>query len=343
MDPPSALSPHGARGGSRTRRRSRLIGPAFAIALTFLLAEGALRTFFPQVGKLRQLVVSTDDERGFIPRPDTRIPFEGVFSPLHKPVVWQTNSEGLRHEGPVTAPSKRFRVVAYGDSETFGWSVALDETFERQMERIDPRVEVLNLGVPGYNVSNIREHMEQTIPRLRPDLAIYLVNKNDFNEAVNLTALSNSHVLLHLRFLVHFSIGKQRRLAIRDSAERTENFAREVDRMTHILEARGRPLLLGFLKWKNREALGEYALRAARAAPTLGRSQQFRLGILNIDEVVDNEPKEDTHYVQSAHRKMAARFCREISGGAEDSCVPPGWQRTPGAYATAGSQAMRSR
>jgi len=296
--------------------------------------------WFPQVGKLRQLVVSTDDDRGFAPRPNSSIPFDGVFTPLSRSIVWQINSEGLRHDGDIAGAGDRFRVAAYGDSETFGWAVALEETFERQMEAIDPRVEVLNFGVPGYNVTNVRDHLERTVPRFQPDLALYLVNKNDFNEPVNFTPLSYSHVLLHLRFLWHFSIGKQLRLASRDRSERLETFADEVERMTRFLERRDTPFLIGFLKWKNRKSVREYvpstpdALSGMRTPPASGR---FRREFVNVAAVLKGEPKEDTHYIQSAHRKIAVLFCDVITGrSATDrilsepsgqNCTPMNWRR----------------
>ncbi len=308
MSPPPRPAPPSHPG-------HRLLLLAVSLTFSFLLAEGVLRVGFPQVGKLRQLVMSTDDERGFVPRPDIRLSFAGVFESLSQTVVWQTNSLGIRHEGEVGLAGPRFRVVTYGDSETFGWSVALEDTFQRQMEAIDPRVQVLNLGVPGYNVTNVREHMERTLPRLQPDLVIYLVNKNDFNEPVGFTPLSHSHVLLHLRFLWHFSIGKQLRLASRDDSERLETFGLEVERMTHLLETRDTPFLVGFLKWKNHKSVKDYP--AAGRAEASSASRRFHRQFVNVMRVTKNEPKEDTHYARSAHLKMAALFCDVISGRQE--------------------------
>src|SRR5262249_19686757 len=153
---------------------------------------------------------------------------------------------------------ERFRIATYGDSETFGWSVALEETFQRRMEAIDPRVEVLNFGVPGYAVINIRGQLERTVAEFQPDLVLYLVNKNDFNEPPQLTRLSESSVLMHIHFLWHFTVGKKIRLAIRDEADHLEMFADEIDRMTRDLEARDTPFLLAFLKWRNRDVVRDY-------------------------------------------------------------------------------------
>jgi len=321
-------------------RRSRLALLAAVSLVGLLLAEVVLRVYFPEVGKLRQLVVTTDDERGFAPKPSLRIPFDGVFSPLSRSIIWQTNAQGLRDDREVGPPTERFRVATYGDSETFGWSVALEDTFQREMEAIDPRIEVLNFGVPGYNVTNIRDHLERTAPRFRPDFVIYLVNKNDFNEPVGFTPASYSHVLLHLRFLWHFTIGKEFRHSKRRSAGRREVFAGEVDRMTRFLETRDTPFVLGFLKWKNHESVSEYipsahaaAARQGGDAPGSGANSQRRFlrELVDVKAIVRGEPKQDGHLAQSAHRKLAAFFCRVIARGNNGACVPSGWARADGA------------
>jgi len=307
------------------RRPSRIVVFAAATILSLALGEVGLRVFSPKLAKLRELVEITGDERGFAPRPSRRIDFDGVFERLTHPIVWQTNSAGLRADHEVGQPGKRFRVATYGDSETFGWSVALEDTFQRQMEARDPRVEVLNFGVPGYQVINVRKQLERTLPQFKPDLAIYLVNKNDFNEPPQLTSWSQSHLLLHLHFLWHFTVGKKIRLATRDGADRLVMFADEVDLMTHRLEERDTPFILAFLKWKNRDIVRDYV--------PAGRSGRFHRDYVNVKEIIDNEPKEDIHYAASAHRKMAVLFCEAISGSADGSCIPPGWERNGQRYA----------
>jgi hypothetical protein len=309
--------PPSAPAASVVSRRSRLALLAAATAVALLLAEGVLRAWFPEVGKLRQLVVSTDDERGFEVRPGIEIPFAGVFTPLSRTVVWQTNRQGLRDDRAVGPPSRRFRVATYGDSETFGWAVALEDTFQRQMEGLDPAVEVLNFGVPGYNVTNVRDQLERTVPRFEPDLAIYLVNKNDFNEPVTFSPLSYSHVLLHLRFLWHFTVAKKLRLLQRGEEERLAVFSEEVDRMTRFLARRGTPFVVGFLRWRN-----YWALRDREAL-----EDAHRRTVVNLRPAVRSQPREDGHYAAAAHRRMAALFCGEIAGAGSGGCVPAGWLR----------------
>lgn len=309
-----------ARTTPPSARRARWTLLALGTLAGLGLAELALRVYSPQVGTLRRLVHNTGDERSFAPRPGTQLRFEGVFSPLSRPVVWQTNSRGFRSDRDPAPLSQRFRIATFGDSETFGWAVALEDSFQRRMEAIDPSAEVLNFGVPGYNVTNVRAHLERTVPEFSPDLVIYLVNKNDYNESVHFTPLSHSDLLLRLRFLWHFTVGRQLRLMKRGTPERIADFADEVDRMTRFLEERDTPLLLGFLRWSNHESVRDWAPRARPVA-----TSRFRRELVNVNEVVRGEPKEDTHYARSAHCKMAALFCRVISGVDAGSCVPADW------------------
>jgi len=320
---PQALEPPSSQ---RSSRRSRIFVLIAATVVSLSAAEMALRIFSPQIAKLRQLVELTGDERGFAPRPSMQIEFDGVFETLKRPVLWQTNAAGFRADHDVTGPpAERFRVATYGDSETFGWAVALEETFQRQMEAIDPRVEVLNFGVPGYQVINVRTQLERTLPRYRPDLAIYLVNKNDFNEPPQLTSWSKSHLLLHMHFLWHFTVGKQIRLTTRDGEDRLQMFAEEVDRMTRVMEQHDTPFVLAFLKWRNHDAVRAYSPQSP--------AKHFRRELVNVHPLVDREPREDIHYTASAYRKLAIYFCQMISGVEAGSCVPPGWSRGDSAVA----------
>jgi hypothetical protein len=314
---------------SSPSRRSRFAVLAAATLVALLFAEVVLRIYFPQVGKLRQLIVSTDDERGFEPKRNVALSFAGVFSPLSRAVEWQTNSQGLRDDRDVIEDSERFRVAVFGDSETFGWALPLEETFQRQMEAIDPRVEVLNFGVPGYNVTNVRHHLELNVPRFDPDLVIYLVNKNDFNEPVTFSLLSYSHVLLHLRFLWHFTVAKPIRRMHRSDADRLTRFGDEINRMTALLAERDVPFIVGFLKWRNHTAVRDFEVGARPV-----RARRFRRDLVNVKDVVRGEPREDGHYARSAHGKMAALFCGIISEAPNSACVPADWQ--PDAFAARG-------
>jgi hypothetical protein len=94
------------------------------------------------------------------------------------------NRDSIRLAG--TFPEKRpgvFRIVALGDSLTYGYGVAAEETYPAVLERelqSHFRVEVLNLGVSGAQSEDIYRILKAKLPVLRPDLVFYGVCLNDF-------------------------------------------------------------------------------------------------------------------------------------------------------------------
>jgi hypothetical protein len=94
------------------------------------------------------------------------------------------NRDGMRVLGDF--PAKRpdtFRIIALGDSLTYGYGIAEQDIYPRVLERVlnDAfRVEVLNLGVPGAQSEDIHNILRQKLPVLQPDLVLYGVCLNDF-------------------------------------------------------------------------------------------------------------------------------------------------------------------
>jgi hypothetical protein len=107
-------------------------------------------------------------------------------------------------------------------------------------------------------------------------------------------------------------------------------FAEQTERMASFLERRDTPFVIAFLKWKNRAALRDQAAvrRAEQGVrPALERPAGHWREIVDAHAVVDDLPREDGHYVHTAHRMLAARFCEVISGADDGECIPPGWAR----------------
>jgi hypothetical protein len=77
----------------------------------------------------------------------------------------------------------RFRIIVVGDSLTYGYGVRSEETYPSQIEATLKKkfsVEVLNLGVSGYQSEDVLKIVREYIPLLQPDLIIYGVCLNDF-------------------------------------------------------------------------------------------------------------------------------------------------------------------
>ncbi|MBM4050615.1 MAG: SGNH/GDSL hydrolase family protein, partial [Planctomycetes bacterium] len=94
------------------------------------------------------------------------------------------DDRGMRRSAPF--PPKRdgvFRIMAVGDSLTFGYGVADEEAYPRVIEQELAQtfnVEVLNLGVGGAQSEDILGIIREFMPALRPDLILYGVCMNDF-------------------------------------------------------------------------------------------------------------------------------------------------------------------
>jgi lysophospholipase L1-like esterase len=114
-----------------------------------------------------------DAELFWAPRPG----FRGEF--LGRPV--SINGLGLR--GPEVAPpqpSGRRRVACFGDSITFGYGVADDETYAARLgAELGGGFEVVNAGVTGYTSHQVRLLLRRLAPALRPDVATFCVGWND--------------------------------------------------------------------------------------------------------------------------------------------------------------------
>lgn len=109
----------------------------------------------------------------------------------------QTNSLGLRSpEVSYERAPGTFRILALGDSWTFGFHVGESESYPRQLEgmlesraraRGDPtRYEVVNTGVVGYSTQQEAAYFRVRGQRFEPDLvllAFYPVNDTHFKMA----------------------------------------------------------------------------------------------------------------------------------------------------------------
>jgi lysophospholipase L1-like esterase len=160
-----------------------LLGGAAAL----VIGEIAARTIAPSrpVFDLRGLHELRPDEPWLY---GLRPGVEGRLSDTGE-VLYRINADGFR--GPRHArpkPDGVFRLVVIGDSIAFGYAVAEDETFPRLLEarlrELAPqaRVEVVNLGVGGYNAWNESELLKDVGLAYDPDLVLVQFCINDLND-----------------------------------------------------------------------------------------------------------------------------------------------------------------
>lgn len=118
------------------------------------------------------------------------------FQGKHHGAWISINRHGMRdREHPLERPAGTLRILALGDSWTFGVAVAQDQTWPKQLEAAlaegasrggpaggAPRYEVMNTGVSGYETYNEALYYERDLARFEHDLVLvgmYPVNDVD--------------------------------------------------------------------------------------------------------------------------------------------------------------------
>lgn len=131
---------------------------------------------------------------------------------------WQSipvdiNSHGLR--GPETTyekPPGTFRILNLGDSIVMGWGVREENTYGRRLESLlneegsgNLRFEVVNAGVPGWNLENALAYLQAEGLNYEPDLILLgLTLTNDIKGDSALLADNQQPLLNWLRSNTYF-------------------------------------------------------------------------------------------------------------------------------------------
>jgi len=136
--------------------------------------------------------------RSVLERPEFRVPV-------------RINEAGFRG-GPLPGakPPGVYRIVALGDSFTFGYGVRERQAYPARLARRlnartggRPGVEVVNLGVPGAGPLDYLWHLEHTGLALQPDLVVVGLFANDVNDLYQLRRFGARSALFTLTDLQH--------------------------------------------------------------------------------------------------------------------------------------------
>jgi hypothetical protein len=123
------------------------------------------------------------------------------------------NAQGLR--GPATPyekPAGTYRILNLGDSVAMGWGVREEDTYGRRLEAWltehatgARRYEVINAGVPGWNLDNALAYLEAEGLRYAPDLVLLDITLvNDINGGSAVAADDRARPIAWLRDNTHF-------------------------------------------------------------------------------------------------------------------------------------------
>ena len=136
--------------------------------------------------KRRSRIISKRSVAGPDPRPSRR-----WFYLLALFLAWAGLEGGLQLAGlaarfvyrPQLAHPGAPTILCLGDSHTFGVGVPADRSYPAQLEQLLADrglfVNVVNLGAPGTNTSQIRCHLPEWIQRFRPSAIVVLAGVND--------------------------------------------------------------------------------------------------------------------------------------------------------------------
>jgi lysophospholipase L1-like esterase len=158
-------------GSLVTRWLARGILATTSVAIMFLVIDAALGVLYPQVP-----IIASDSRFGTLLRPNLSV--RKAFGGHERVVTVITNTFGLRGpELPGAKPSGTRRILALGDSFTFGDAVQVDEAWPHQLEeRLNTggnrRYEVVNAGVGGYGTAHELLLSAALIPSVQPDLVV---------------------------------------------------------------------------------------------------------------------------------------------------------------------------
>lgn len=193
-------------------------------SVAFALASGELflRWFAPQaVARLADAgpgmlahpphMYVTDPDTGYALSPG----FDGLFVRPEYQTPVHVNRLGLRGPEPRPHGPDTFRILALGDSFTWGYGVAEDDGWPRLLEALlreryrERDVQVLNGGVPGFGTDEELAFLASRGELLRPDLVITMFFAgNDFED--NRAHARDTHEIRH--GMLYDKVGADRRL-----------------------------------------------------------------------------------------------------------------------------------
>ena len=167
---------------SSTRRAGRLAKLLLAATSTIVflaLLEGGARLLGLQAGFFLQASQRSCQRRSALLNLEFRPDCTGELAGTR----FQTNALGLR--GDQVRDDGSVRILAVGDSCTWGWQVAQDQSYPAVLQRLlDERMgagrhQVINAGVPGYTSYQGLLYLRERGLRLDPHIVIVGFGFND--------------------------------------------------------------------------------------------------------------------------------------------------------------------
>ncbi len=167
---------------SLTRRLSL---SAVALGLFLTVTEGALSWLNAALQAQERVALRPSPERAHAHHdPDlgwTSVPSKGVRDLYGPGRDFTTNARGFRarEEYDAAVPAGRCRAVFAGDSFTMGFGVGDADTYPAQIERLDARVQSVNLGMGAYGADQAFLRYRRDAAALDHDVAVFAFIAHD--------------------------------------------------------------------------------------------------------------------------------------------------------------------
>lgn len=268
---------------------------------------------------LRDISIKSDNPRILYElRPNSEIIFTGQYAKL-SPTTIKISSNGIRdYQYMPEKPQGVYRIVILGDSVAFGWGVELEHTFAKYLERFLQerrigRFEVINFGVPGYNLAQEIATLEYKCLDYHPDLIIFCIEENDYKPLFNyycpITLLRHLPQFIYKSYLINWIL--ERVVYYMDKVNSREfnrgivEVDRAIDNLCNILLKHNIKVLFYPDVWWLHGILKKYNLDNL---------------IINSDGIIFKDPhytyERDGHPNKNGHRKIAEEIYNylEING-----------------------------
>ena len=144
----------------------------------------------------------------------------------HAPVsgsIGRSNAQGFRDkERTLSRGDVAIRIVSMGDSQTYGAGVTYDQTFstllEKRLQEGEPRSEVINLGVSGFETPEELHLLKMYGLRFQPDLVLLnfyvgndvLTRRGAYRESVPIVVAGRSYYVHATGNLIHDTFSPDR-------------------------------------------------------------------------------------------------------------------------------------
>lgn len=247
------------------------------------------------------------------------------------------NERGLRDRPILPKADGEYRILALGDSATFGWGVPQNQIFPFRLEqllqsRLQRPVRVINSGVGGYNTVQELTYFKREGVELQPDLVMLTYVENDIEEnkgpfkpktGFSLRGLSLPGIVVEISrklwlyrladHTYHYALHKQMEgesSKLFQGGQGWSDSMSALDELIATCEANNIALIVFYFRWEPDEEnpLFRDVVRHANGAPVKDMGQWFK----GLDKFSLTISRVDSHANAEAHRVMAEHMAVDI-------------------------------